>query len=115
MHKSQILFLLAVFASPIAMADSFQNMSDATLDSADASARLAASGTQVALGAVAVPLAGLGALAEAGGETATEISADLWDVANTPLKVDDAVVIAQPLPDMAQSSPANPIHKADPK
>ena len=115
MHKSQTLILLAVIASPLAMADSFQNMSDATLDSADASARLAASGTQVALGAVAVPLAGLGALAEAGGETATEISADLWDVANTPLKVDDAVVIAQPLPEMTPSSPTHPVHKADPK
>lgn len=100
MTKHQTLIALALLTAPVAMADSFQNMSEATLDSADASARLAASGTQVALGAVAVPLAGLGALAEAGGETATEISADLWDVANTPLKVDDAVVIAQPLPDL---------------
>jgi len=100
MTKHTPLIALAVLAAPVAMADSFQNMSDATLDSADASARIAASGTQVALGAVAVPLAGLGALAEAGGETATEISADLWDVANAPLKVDDAVVIAQPLPEL---------------
>lgn len=100
MSTKSILLIAAALSAPVAMADSFQNMSDATADSAEASARIVASGGQVALGAVAVPLAGLGALAEAGGEAATDISADLWDVANTPLKVDAAVVVAQPLPDL---------------
>ncbi|MEL6414545.1 MAG: hypothetical protein AAFQ15_06350, partial [Pseudomonadota bacterium] len=50
----------------------------------------------------AIPLAGLGALAEAGGETATEISADLWDTANAPLKVDDTIIVPQPMPDLVE-------------
>ena len=105
MTYKSILLIATALSAPVAMADSFQNMSEATADSVDASARIVASGGQVALGAVAVPLAGLGALAEAGGEAATEISSDLWDVANTPLKVDNAVIVAQPLPDLSAVSP----------
>jgi len=85
-----------------AMADSLGNMSQAVGDSADASARIVAAGGQVALGAVAIPLAGIGGLSEATGSAATHISNDLWSAANAPLKIEDTVVMAQPAPRVPQ-------------
>jgi hypothetical protein len=88
-------------AAPLAHAEqveSLRNASQATGDSLDASARLVASGGQVVLGAVAVPLAAAGGLLEGTGAAADSIATDLWDAANTPLKVDDAVVMASPPP-----------------
>jgi hypothetical protein len=79
---------------------SMENASNAASDSADASARLVASGGQVVLGAIAVPLAVAGGVAEGTGAVAGDISKDLWDAANAPLVVDDAVAIAQPIPDL---------------
>lgn len=83
---------------PLAGADSFRNMSTAVGDSADASARIVASGGQVLVGAVAVPLAAVGGLSEATGQAAGSIASDMWDTANAPLIIDEAVVIAQPAP-----------------
>ena len=83
-----------------AHADSFANASEASADSIEASARIVASGGQIALGAVAIPLAASGALAESGGQAATAISKDLWTTANVPLTVDDRVVVAQPAPNV---------------
>ncbi len=83
-----------------ATADSLGNMSKAVGDSADASARIVAAGGQVALGAVAIPLAGIGGLSEATGSAATHISNDLWSAANAPLKIEDTVVMAQPAPNV---------------
>ncbi len=98
-HRLAILAALAGLAIPItAMADSLGNMSQAVGDSADASARIVAAGGQVALGAVAIPLAGIGGLSEATGSAATHISNDLWSAANAPLKIEDTVVMAQPAP-----------------
>lgn len=93
--------LLAGSAIALALpahADSFGNASEAAGDSLEASARIVAAGGQIALGAVAVPLAAVGAVSEAGGEAATTISEDMWETANAPLKVDDRVVVAQPAP-----------------
>lgn len=91
--------------SAAAYADSFKNFSEAAGDSADAGSRVVAAGGQVALGAVAVPLAAAGALAEGAGGAAGDIAEDLWDTANAPLTVDDAVVVAQPAPSL--ESPTN--------
>ena len=86
--------------APAQAQDSFQNMSDATGDSVEASGRVAAAGGQVALGAVAVPLALVGAGVESSGNAANVIAGDLWDAANAPLVVDEDIAMAQPLPDV---------------
>lgn len=102
--------IMALGIAGVAHADSFQNFSEAAGDSAEASARIVASGGQVAMGAVAIPLAAIGGLTEASGEAATAISDDLWQAANAPLTVDDDVVMAQPAPSVphSPSSTTNP-------
>lgn len=91
---------MALLLATPASGDSLGNASQAVGDSADASARIVASGGQIALGAVAIPLAASGALTEATGEAATEISEDLWATANAPLKVDDRVIVPQAAPNV---------------
>ena len=91
---------LAVIHAPIAYADSVTNMSEATGDSLDASSRIVVSGGQVALGAVAIPLALVGEVTGSAGSVATETSDVLWQAANAPLVVDRDVAIAQPAPDV---------------
>ena len=100
MHEVRfgIAALAVVAVSACAHADSLNNFSDAVGDSGEASARVTAAGGQVAVGAVAVPLAAVGGLTEATGNAANVIANDLWDIANAPLEVDEDVVIAQPLP-----------------
>ena len=89
---------------PIAAhADSFQNLSEATGDSAEASARIGASGVQIALGAVAVPLALTGMAAEGVGESAQIVADDFWHAANAPLTVDEDIAIAEPLPTLPRT------------
>ena len=84
--------------TPVAAADSTGNLSEATGDSSQASARIAAAGGQVALGAVALPLR-LGGDVTAGiGEAAGNAGEAMWEAANAPLKVDDRVAIADPAP-----------------
>ncbi len=83
---------------PVAHADSIANLSEATADSSEASARIVAAGGQVVLGAVALPLAITGSAANASGTALNESSEVMWDAANTPLRVDDRIAIAQPLP-----------------
>jgi len=92
--------MVAVLFAEGAFADSFQNASTASKDSAEASGRLAASGVQVTLGAVAVPLAAVGAVAQGAGDVALTISGDLWDAANQPLEVSGEVLTALPPPDL---------------
>ncbi|MEL6753432.1 MAG: hypothetical protein AAFO57_05350 [Pseudomonadota bacterium] len=87
-----------------AFADSLGNASEASADSAEAGLRLVASGGQIALGAVAIPLAASGAIAEGTGQAASDISDELWETANSPLKVDDRVVLAQPAPNVPRVS-----------
>lgn len=91
---------LALMVASPATADSLRNASQAVGDSADAGSRIVAAGGQIALGAVAIPLAASGALTEASGKAATEISEDLWATANAPLTVDDRVVMPQPAPNV---------------
>lgn len=101
------LILLSTAACALALpshGDSFGNASDATADSIEAGARVVAAGGQIALGAVAIPLAAAGAVAEGGGEAATDISKELWDVANAPLSVDERVAIAQPAPNVPRET-----------
>lgn len=93
----------ALLLVPITMADSSRNMSEAIADSGEASARIVAAGGQIVIGAVAVPLAAVGGLSEATGNAATDISDGLWDAANAPLVVDDAVVMAQPAPQVPRT------------
>lgn len=101
MFRALPLLLLAGTAltvGPPAQADSFRNVSDATGESLQSSAQLSAAGSQVALGAVALPLAAVGAVTEGSGALTTEISDALWETANAPLAVDDDIAIAQPAP-----------------
>ena len=97
---SPVLMTGLVFTTS-AHADSFRNFSEATGDSADASARVVAAGGQVAIGAVAIPLAASASLVEGTGHAANVIADDLWTAANAPLKVSDDVVIAQPPPSLS--------------
>lgn len=103
-----LIGLTSLGLAGVAGADSFQNLSDATGDSANASGRVVAAGGQVALGAVAVPLALVGAGVESTGNAATEIAGDLWDVANAPLEVDEDIAMAQPLPDVPRTADTQP-------
>lgn len=109
--RSAPLATLAVFAALLLatpasaeQVESLRNGSQATGDSLEASARLVASGGQVVLGAIAVPLAASGAILEGTGQAADAIASDLWDAANTPLKIDDAIIMAAPPPQL----PARP-------
>ena len=95
---------LAVVHAPIAYADSVTNMSDATGDSLEASSRIVVSGGQVALGAVAIPLALAGEVTGSAGDVATETSDVLWQAANAPLTVDPAVAMAQPAPNVPRDT-----------
>lgn len=92
--------LAAALTAGPAAADSLQNASDATGDSLEASARIVASGGQIVLGAVAIPLTAGGGLSEATGEAAADSGEALWQTANAPLVVDDAVMVAAPPPDV---------------
>ena len=84
--------------------DSFQNVSDATGASVEAASQVVAAGGQVALGAVAVPLAIAGAGAESTGNAANTIAGDLWDAANAPLVVDEDIALAaEPLPEIPRA------------
>ena len=89
---------------PVASANSFNNFSQAVGDSAEASVRVAAAGGQVALGAVAVPLAAAGALAEGAGNAANGIADEMWNTANAPLTVSDDVVFAQDPPSLSNQN-----------
>lgn len=94
-------FASALFASLVAdgaFADSFQNASTASADSAEASAELAASGVQLTMGAVAVPIGVLGGISVGVGEATLGISAELWEAANAPLDVTGEVLTAVPAP-----------------
>ena len=105
--KVTLIGLTSLGLSGVAAADSFSSLSEATGDSADASARFVASGGQVALGAVAVPLALVGATTESAGSAATTIAGDLWDTANAPLSVDNDIAMAQPLPHVPRTPDAD--------
>lgn len=94
--------LAAALMADGAFADSFQNASTASKDSAEASAELAASGVQLTMGAVAVPLALAGAVTAGAGEVALEVSEGLWEGANAPLNVSDEVLTAVPAPALAE-------------
>lgn len=96
--------LVAALVADGAFADSFQNASTASGDSAEASARLAASGAQITLGAIAIPLQAVGGLTTAVGESASWMGAEFWEAANEPLTVSDEVLTAVPPP--ALTAPA---------
>jgi hypothetical protein len=98
--------MAALFAQG-AFADSFGNASAASADSAEASARLAASGVQVTMGAVAIPLTAVGGLTMEAGEATFDLGLDLWDAANAPLEVSDEVVTALPPPVLAGAAQAD--------
>lgn len=106
------LTFLAASAIALALpsqADSLGNASQATADSLEAGSRVVAAGGQIALGAVAIPLAAAGTIAEGGGQAATDISGDLWEAANAPLQVDERVVIADPAPNVPRTAPQEPV------
>lgn len=105
--KLTLIGLTALGLGGLAAADSISNLSEATSDSVEASARVIASGGQVALGAVAIPLALAGATSEGAGSAATTIADDLWKTANAPLKVDDDIAMAQPLPHVPRTPDAD--------
>ena len=96
--------LVAALVADGAFADSFQNASTASGDSAEASARLAASGAQITLGAVAIPLQALGGITTAVGESASWVGEEFWETANQPLTVSDEVLTAVPPPSVAPAA-----------
>jgi hypothetical protein len=77
-----------------ASADSGAKVSNAAANSAEASAELTAEGAQLALGAVAVPLAAAGATFNGVGDASGEVAAASRELANKPLDITDDVVIA---------------------
>ena len=97
--------IIGLSLTGVAQADSFRNFSEAAGDSAEAGTRIVAAGGQVALGAVAVPLAAVGSLAEGAGTAANGIADDMWTTANAPLVVDRDVVVAQPAPSLIDEQP----------
>lgn len=93
--------LVAACFADAAFADSLQNFSTASADSAEASARLSASGAQITLGAVAIPLQAVGGLTEAAGTATSWLGEEMWEAANTPLTVSEDVLSAVPPPSLA--------------
>ena len=98
--------LVAALAAEGAFADSFQNASTASKDSAEASARLAVSGVQITLGAVAIPLEAIGGLTAEAGDSVAWLSGQLWDAANEPLTITEDVLTAVPPPVLSAPGPA---------
>ncbi len=103
--KAGIALPVLMLAAQPALADSGQNASNAAAGSAEASAELVAAGGQVALGAVAVPLAVAGGALWFAGEGALEIGSAAWEAANAPLEVCDEVIMAVPPPKLAPAHP----------
>lgn len=90
--------LVAALVAEGAFADSFQNASTASGDSAEASARLAASSAQITLGAVAIPLQAVGGITTATGDAVSWFAEEFWEAANEPLTISDDVLTAVPPP-----------------
>lgn len=95
-----VLVLGGTLLTANAFADSLENFSIAVGGSAQASVELLASGAQVTVGAVAVPLEISGAVLDGSGHLSTEFANELWAVANAPISVDDDIVIAQEPPSL---------------
>ena len=96
--KTLFAALLAGGLALPAIADSGQNFSTTLGDSAEASARLTASGIQVATGAVAIPITIAGIGLRETGELTANLGDAMSEAANAPLVVDDTVVVAQDAP-----------------
>lgn len=98
------ILLCPIILTASAKADSFNNLSVAIGDSAEASAQVVAAGGQVAIGAVALPLSVAGSGAEMVGNASQDLADELWDAANAPLTVDQDVVIAVPPPSLNEKA-----------
>lgn len=113
--------LAALISAPAFGQASFRNASTGSEASAEASERaaeaaaiLSASGVQVSMGAVAVPLALSGAGVEAAGASVGALGDALWDGANTEITIDDAVIVAAPPPNVP-ADPAAPAPQGPPR
>jgi hypothetical protein len=78
--------------------DSLGNVSTASGDSLEASARLAEAGVKTVVGVVALPFVAVGAIAESGGGAVRQSGEAVWDSANGPLEIGNDTVIAQGRP-----------------
>ena len=96
----------AALSAPAFAQDSLANASQASGESLEAAAALSEAGVKVTLGSVAVPLASAAAVTSAAGSTAEAIAGELWDTANSPLHIDDDIILAAPAPDGPPNVPS---------
>lgn len=111
--RNQLTALTAatlLLAAPVIAQESVETASqaadqsvDASEQSAEASVLMTAAGVQVASGASALPLAASGAGVESAGGASVAAGDAMWDAANTPIVIDDAVMMAGPAPDVAMA------------
>ncbi|WAC46870.1 hypothetical protein OVA03_09080 [Asticcacaulis sp. SL142] len=92
------LLISACLTTSALAQDSVTNTSDASGESAVATAQLTSAGVQVASGVVAIPVVIAGSAAESTGMVARSSGEALWEAANTPLEVSPETVVAQPAP-----------------
>lgn len=105
-------------ASSVHAQDSMANVSKASVDSAVAVGEMTEAGVKVVGGAVALPVAAVGILAESAGKALHQGGKAMWDSANGPLEITPQTLTAQPAPrvpyDRAprQDKPASPAKAA---
>lgn len=109
-HLTPAIAAAALFAVPGLAQESAQNASDGSEQSAQGSEQLAeaaavltGSGIQVVMGAAALPIASAAVTLDSAGEVTMGVADVMWEGANAPLVIDDAVIMAGPAPDAAMA------------
>jgi len=101
MDKAYLMMSAAMLAlvAPAAHAqDSVANVSKAAGDSAIATAEMSEAGVKLTAGAVSVPVAVVGALAEGTGKVMKDAGLNALHFANEPLEISPETMAAQPAP-----------------
>lgn len=92
------LIMALMAASSAEAQDSLANASKASADSAVAVGEMTEAGVKVVGGAVALPIAAVGIVAEGAGKALHQGGKAMWESANGPLEITPQTLTAQPAP-----------------
>ena len=107
--------IIALMAASSAQAqDSLANASKASADSAVAVGEMTEAGVKVVGGAVALPVAAVGILAEGAGKALHQGGMAMWQSANGPLEITPQTLTAQPAPNVPYDRAPRPTQPVSP-
>jgi hypothetical protein len=110
-----ISLIMALMATSSAQAqDSLANASKASADSAVALGEMTEAGVKVVGGAVALPIAAVGIVAEGAGKALHQGGKAMWESANGPLEITPQTLTAQPTPQVPYDRAPRPTQPASP-